>query len=232
MKKKVLAIFSAVAVLALAAMPAFAANSVSAEDIKADKSVVAALDDTPSISDAKVATEGFTSQAATTDDIKAATSNALLKEAALETGVTKAGEANADKEIIAEVLAALDIEPAAGAVGPFVFDVTLNGVSASDKIAAIHIKDDGSKEVVDCVAGANKVTVTADSCSPFIFVKLTAKSNAVPAPAAAATTSSTAATTATAAPVSPKTGEAIALALVFAVAGIAGAVVCGKKFFA
>ena len=98
--------------------------------------------------------------------------------------------------------------------------VTANiaSVKAGDTVLVVHVKADKSVEYLDNTVADGKVTFTMTSYSPVVIYKVTMP--------AIDTTTAAAATTNV---VSAKTGEAMSIALLAAIALGAAAVVCARK---
>lgn len=222
MKKKFLAVASAVALFAMSSLPVFAATSPVTEGVASDQEASVQIEYGSATADAAGTTasagvtvgqlsgEKYTEVtnhviAAILNDVEAfakAVGNNALAVAANDKGQT----------ITANVLAAVDLS-ATGAtkVGDY-YNVTLNiaGVKAGDTIYIFHLTDAGWETFTGNAANGS-VSFATKSFSPFAVVKVTTSKAGI---------------------LSPKTGEAVSIVLALAALGAVGAVVCGKKFFA
>lgn len=246
MKKKVLAIFSAVCMLAMSAMPAFAAESKVTSDVATQKAE--AVIEQKSASDyanaTKVETTGYAvsavSETTATDAEKAVIAEVLNDVAKFAIAVgddqLKAAATDENKKVVAEVLTVIEVDASAATKvdGKYVFTLAVDGVKAGDTVLVLHFVDGAWKKEA-CTVADGKITITADKCSPFSVtkVKIVAKqtSDSSSGSSSSSSSDSSAAATSTT-PVSPKTGEAVPFVLFFAAAGVIGAIFCGKKFFA
>lgn len=100
--------------------------------------------------------------------------------------------------------------------------VTVAGIKKGEALYGIHIKDDGTTEIVPVEAIADDtIVITASSFSPFIIVKGEApKAAETPAPTDKEETTS------------PQMGQTLPYALLLAMGCLAGAAFCTKKLVA
>ena len=230
MKKKVLAILSAACVLAMSAMPAFAKESAVTTDANTKASVV--VDDGSIVTSATVS-EGFEVTAPSEANKKATVEYVVGQlEKASELPEIKSVAGDSDTKITAKILAVVDVEASTAVKDGdyYVFTLKIDGVKTGDIILVYHLKDDGTFEKVSATVTADgQVQVKSTSLSPFSVTKVTVEktSNSSDSSSSNSTTS-----TATTTPTSPKTGEAAPFVLIIAVVSLAGAAVCGKKYFA
>ena len=103
--------------------------------------------------------------------------------------------------------------------------VTVAGIKKGEALYGIHIKDDGTTEIVPVEAIAdNTIVITSSTFSPFIIVKGEAPKAAEP------TTEPT--EPAGEEPTSPQMGQTLPYALLLAMGCLAGAAFCTKKLVA
>ena len=251
MKKKILAIFAATAVLTMSVIPAFAAESpVTGQAAEGQVAEVSVIHGTAAeLASGVTVSDGFSVAAVSNEDLASLNSTAAgnLLYAASSIGeyftgksanqeqveAVKAAATDPNKKIVAELIAAVEVDPTTAtqnADGKYVFTLAVSGVAADTLGEVYHIKADGSTDYPEFVFGAGSVTVTTAECSPFAVVTYKVVNKAA-ATTTTTTTTTTPATT-TAAPVSPKTGEAVPYVLFVAAVALGAAFVCGKKYFA
>lgn len=233
MKKRVMAVLTAVMVLAMGSMTVLAANSPStsttpstpaagqtASTSVADVKTPAAYAEvvTGATVDGAAVTVAAVPQA-TVDATKTAVQNQLNDLAALGNVLgnqtVKDAQKDSTKTVKAEIVSVVDIQGTAGGT------VTLKvaGVKAGDTILIMHFNETTGawEDIKPSKVADGELTFALSSFSPVAIVKLDV----------ATTTQGTAAATTTA--TSPKTGEAVPFIAIIAVICLAGIVVCGKK---
>lgn len=215
MKKKFLSVLTALMVLSMSTT-VFGANSPTTEEpVKPTDKVDVAEGVTTVVTEA----EGATLSAATTEEVQK-----VVDEATKHINEGSKGS----------VLAVFNLDGKDGAT----VTVTVPSLQKGDSVFVLHIKDDGTSEVLNATVGdGGKVTFVAPSFSTFAVVKTASVASAEELPyspeyyenmkaenAAATGTAAASNTTAT----SPKTGEAAMMPVLAAIC-LAGVVVCARK---
>ena len=226
MKKKLLAVVTALTVMAMGTVTAFAASptvgTTEAPVATQKASTTIAATATPAeYAAATKVSDGFTVAAVEETTVKAAAvqvQNALLND--LATIGTKLGNSDiaaaatdSNKKVSASILSVVNIDASTatkGADGNYTVTASIAGIAAGDTIAVLHYTGSAWETIVPTSVAAGSVTFKTASFSPFAVVKLEVS-------------------TVTA---SPKTGAAMPVAALFVVVGFAGAMVCGKRYFA
>lgn len=208
MKKKLLA-FACAAVLTFGmSMTAFAASSPTA-----GSTASAAEDSTETVSPKEVLVKTTSGQAVTPEVLSNYVSNTTLTTSVAGASITPVGNkaavsmvaaANGQVGPNAVIATMVDINVPDG-TGTATFTLGVPSLVAGQSVTVIHLKSSTEWEVLPVSAvGNGTVTFTMSSYSP-VAVVLNATA--------------------------PKTGEAnMAIVLMIAMAGIAGAAVCGRKF--
>ena len=226
MKKKLLAVVTALTVMAMGTVTAFAASpTVGTTEApvatqKASTTIAATATPAEYVAATKVS-DGFTVAAVEETTVKAASvqvQNALLND--LATIGTKLGNSDiaaaatdSNKKVSASILSVVNIDASTAtkdADGNYTVTASIAGIAAGDTIAVLHYTGSAWETIVPTSVAAGSVTFKTASFSPFAIVKLEVS-------------------TVTA---SPKTGAAMPVAALFVVVGFAGAMVCGKRYFA
>lgn len=220
MKKKFLSVLTALMVLSMSTT-VFGANSPTTEEpVKPTDKVEVGQDVTTVVKEA----EGATLTAATTEQVQKVVDEATKHVADGSKGT---------------VAAVFNLDGKDGAT----VTVTVPSLQKGDSVFVLHIKDDGTSEVLNATVGeGGKVTFVAPSFSTFAVIKVASvaapqgnggyspeyyenlKAEMAAREAAAAGTTPTTTTTAT----SPKTGEAAMMPVLAAIC-LAGVVVCARK---
>lgn len=226
MKKKLLAIVTALTVMTMGTVTAFAASpTVGTTEApvatqKAATSVAATATPAEYVA-ATTVSEGFTVSAVEDTTVKAAAvevQNALLNDLAtvgtkLGNSALAAAATDSNKKVSASILSVVNIDASTAAKdadGNYTVTANIAGIAAGDTIAVLHYTGSAWETIVPTSVAAGSVTFKTASFSPFAVVKLEVS-------------------TVTA---SPKTGAAMPVAALFVVVGFAGAAVCGKRYFA
>ncbi len=225
MKKRFLAVLSALTILTMGSMTALAASPTvgTTETPVATQTTTTSVAATKAPADYAAATkvsDGYTVEAVsqtTVDSAAVAVQNNLLNDVA--TIGTKLGDStlaaaakDSSKKVTATVLSVVEVDPttAVKVNGNYVVTLSIADIAAGDTIAVLHYNGSAWETIVPTKVEAGKVTFATASLSPISVVKLQV-------------------TDVTGA---PKTGETAPMAGLILVVGLAGAVVCGKKYFA
>lgn len=225
MKKRFLAVLSALTILTMGSMTALAASPTvgTTETPVATQTTTTSVAATKAPADYAAATkvsDGYKVEAVsqtTVDSAKVAVQNNLLNDVA--TIGTKLGDStlaaaakDSSKKVTATVLTVVEVDPTTAVQenGNYVVTLSIADIAAGDTIAVLHYNGSAWETIVPTKVEAGKVTFATASLSPISVVKLQV-------------------TDVTGA---PKTGETAPMAGLILVVGLAGAVVCGKKYFA
>ena len=225
MKKKALAVLTALAVMTMGAMTVFAADSPSVETTQTPVSTqtattsVAATDSPDKYASATSA-DDYTVAEVSETTVKAASvavQNAILNDLAtaganLGNDTLKDSATNGSK-VTATILTVVDIEPDSAtqdANGNYTVTIKNASIKAGDIIAVLHYNGSSWETIKPSNVADGSVTFTASSLSPICIVKMDVDK----------VTSS------------PKTGETVPAAVILVVFGLTGAVITGKKVFA
>lgn len=225
MKKRILAVLTALTVMAMGSMSVMAASPTvgTTEAPVAGQTAVTAVTETFAPSDYVAATStsaGFAAAPVSASTVQAATvavQNLLLNDlASLGNGLGNASIAaaagNSSAKVTANILSVVDVNATTATKVNGVYNVTLSmsSIAAGDAIVVLHYNGSAWEAIVPSSVANGSVTFQTASLSPIAVVKVNA--------AAAAT--------------SPKTGSSMPIAAAAVVVGLAGVVVCGKKYFA
>ena len=226
MKRKTLAILSAVMIMAMSSMTVFAASPTvgSTELPEEGQSAVTSVEASASPAEYASTTavsEGFTIQAVSQQTASAATvavQNTVLNHLGAigtiigNTSVTAAATDSTAK-VTAKVVSIVDVTATSAvkdANGNYNVTIGNAGISAGDAIVVLHYNGAGWEIIVPTAVADGAIAFTTSSLSPFAVVKLDVASVTM----------------------SPQTGEAAPMAAVIIMVGLTGAVICGKKVFA
>lgn len=226
MKKKILAILSAVMIIAMNTMTVAAASPTvgTTEVPDATQTTVTAVEATASPAEyaaATVVSAGFKVDAAsqqTVEAAKVAVQNNLLNHVAaignaLGDSNLAAAATNASVKVTAKVLSVVEVNTTSAvkdAAGNYAVTLGVAGIAAGDTIAVLHYNGSAWETIKPSAIVDGYIAFSVSSLSPIAVVKLDV------------TPVSTA----------PQTGEAVPYAVWIIAAGFAGAVLCGKKVFA
>lgn len=239
MKKKVLALLSALTIMATGSMTAFAASpTVPGTEAPAPGQVVSTT-----VTEMKTATE-YTSVTQVSDGFSVTTvtqtviqsvavtvQNTLLNNLS-NIGATFASAANSGsakiaassysniaaaaedttKRVTASVLSVVDVnaETATKAAnGNYVVTMNISSILSTDAIAVLHHNGSVWETIIPTNVSNGSVTFETASLSPISIVKLEVENLTM----------------------APKTGEAMAMMAVVMLVGLAGVIFCGKKYF-
>ena len=226
MKKKLLAVLTAVMVMSMGTMTVCAASpTVGNTEVpvatQTATTTIEAVAEPATYAETTTASEGYTVEAVSTTTVQAAEvaiQNAVLNDIAA-TG-TKLGDStlaaaatDSSKKVTASVLTVVEVNAstaAKDASGNYTVTLNVPGVAAGDAIVVLHYNGSAWDVITPTNVGNGTVTFVTNSLSPISIVKL-AVSNVTAA---------------------PKTGEAIPFAAAVLAIGVVGTVLCGKKYFA
>lgn len=226
MKKKLLAVVTALTVMAMGTVTAFAASPTAGTTeapVSTQKATTAvAATATPAeYAQATAVSDGFTVTAVEKTTVDAAAvqvQNSLLND--LATIGTKLGNSDiaaaatdSNKKVTASILSVVNIDAstaAKGADGKYQVTASISGIKSGDSIAILHYTGSAWETIVPDSVAAGSVTFKTSSFSPFAVVKLEVASVTA----------------------SPKTGATMPMAVLVIMVGFAGTMVCGKKYFA
>lgn len=225
MKKRFLAVLSALTILTMGSMTALAASPTvgTAEAPVATQTTTTSVAATKAPADYAAATkasEGYKVEAVsqtTVDSAAVAVQNQLLNDVAsigtkLGDSTLAAAAKDSSKKVTATILSVVEVDPTTATVvdGKYVVTLSIADIAAGDTLAVLHYNGSAWETIVPTKVEAGKVTFATASLSPISVVKLQV-------------------TDVTGA---PKTGETAPMAGLILVVGLAGAVICGKKYFA
>lgn len=226
MKKRLLAVLTALAVYTMGSMTAFASSPTAGTTeapVQTQKSPTGvAKPSTPSkylmgttISDGYTMSEvsGTTLQAATV-----AVQNLILNDVAsiasrLGNKTLADAAKNSAKRVTASILTIVDVKPSKAskdAKGNYVVTLNHGNIAAGNAIVILHYMGGSWETIVPSSVANGSVTFASASLSPIAVVKLDV----------------------TGVSQSPKTGQSMPVAVVFLMIGAAGTAVCGKRYFA
>ncbi len=226
MKKKVLAVLTAITVMAMGSVSVMAASPT----VETTEAPVATQKTTTTVEAVAAPAEyaatttvsaGFTVEAVSTTTVQAAAvavQNELLNDVAsigAKLGNSELASAATDsaKKVTASVLSVVEVDPTTAVkdtTGNYVVTLSVPTIAAGDAIAVLHYNGSAWETIVPTSVAAGSVTFATTSLSPISIVKLEVASVAT----------------------SPKTGSTMPMAAAVVVLGLAGAAVCGKRFFA
>jgi hypothetical protein len=226
MKKKVLAVLAAITVLTMGSVSVFAASPAvgtteAAVSTQTATTSVEAVATPAEYAAATTASAGYSVEAVSDTTLKSAqvaVQNSLLNDVAsigtkLGDSTLAAAAKDSTKKVTASVLSAVEVDPTTAtkdASGNYVVTLNISGIAAGDTIAILHYNGSAWETIAPSSVAAGSVTFATASLSPITVVKLQVSN---------VTTS-------------PKTGAAMPMAAVVLTAGLLGAAVCGKKYFA
>ena len=226
MKKKVLAVLSAMMVLTMgtltvsAASPTTSTAEAAASGQTATTSVKV-LATAAEYAAATTADAGYDVAAVSDTIVSAATvaaQNNLLNDVAatgklLNNSTLTQAAADPSKKVTAELLTVVEVNPASAekdANGNYVVTLKHTDIKSGDMIAVLHYNGTSWDTIAPDSVASGKMTFATPSLSPISIVKLDV----------------------TDVKAAPKTGNAVPAAMFVVLIGIAGAAVCGKKYFA
>lgn len=226
MKRRILAVLTALMVLATGSVTAFAASptvGTTEAPVRTQKAAteIAAVDTPASYASSTSVSAGFSVSAVSDTTIQAAKTavqNAILNDVAsiaskLGNQTLAAAATDSGKKVTASILTIVEVKvstAAKDANGNYVVTLKLSSVAAGDSVAVLHYTGSVWETIIPASTANGSVTFAAASLSPFAVVKLGVTSITT----------------------SPKTGASIPVAVGVLVIGVVGAAVCGKKYFA
>lgn len=226
MKKRVLAVLSAITVLAVGSISIFAASPTArtTEAPASGQKAVTSVNETATPTEyasTTTASEGYEVEAvsqATLDSAAVAVQNQLLNKLSsigntLKDSALINAAADPSKKVTASIMSVVEVNPttaAKDANGNYLVTLNISGILAKDTIAVLHYNGSAWEVIAPEKVEAGSVTFGTESLSPISIVKLDV-------------------TDVTA---SPQTGETMPVVAWIALIGFAGAVFCGKRYFA
>ena len=226
MKKKVLALMSAMVLTFACSMTAYADSPTvgTVQQAVATQTATTTVEPTNTAAGYAATTAvsaGFEVEAASDTTVAAAlvaVQNQVLNDIAtvgalLGRSDIAAAATDADAKVTATVLTTVDVDVTTAtkeADGLYHFTLGVPGIQVGDAILVQHYNGVAWENLVPTQVGAGAVNVASASCSPFTVVKLSA----------------------TTVKQSPKTGETAPVAALVILAGAAGAVFCSRKALA
>ncbi len=224
MKRKFLAVLSAVMVLSMGSMTVLAASPT----VGTTETPVATQTATTSVAGkatpaeyaaATKASAGYevaAVSATTVDSAAVAVQNQLLNDIAsigtkLGNNTLAAAANDSSKKVTATILSVVEVNPSTAtrdANGNYVVTLNIANIAAGDTIAILHYNGSAWETIVPTKVEAGAVTFATASLSPISVVKL--ETSAVTA--------------------APKTGETAPYAAMLMVVGLAGVALCTKKY--
>lgn len=226
MKKRTLAVLSAVMVLAMGSMTVFASASPTAATAEAPVSTqktstsvtTAAPSEYASATAVSAGYEAAEVSQEVADSAAVAVQNTLLNDIAsigstLNNRALTEAASDPSKKVTASILSVVEINPTSAEKdddGNYVVKMKVKGIASGDAIAVLHYNGSEWEVIVPTKVGAGTVTFSTPSLSPISIVKLEVEDVTA----------------------SPETGETMPAVMLIAMLGIAGAAFCGKKYFA
>lgn len=226
MKKNFLALLTALTVLSLGSVTAFAASPT----VGTTETPVSTQKATTAVANSKSAAQYAASTSAsagysvsavsdtTVQSAAVAVQNQILNDvekiaAVLGDNTLAAAATDSTKKVTATVLTVVEVDPttaAKDASGNYVVTLNLSDIAAGDDIAVLHYNGSAWETIIPTNVSKGSVTFATKSLSPISVVKLDV----------------------TKVTESPKTGASVPFAAVILVIGFAGAAVSGKKYLA
>lgn len=226
MKRRFLAVLTALTVLTMSSLTAFAASptvGTTEAPVKTQKclTVVGATASSSDYLKKTSASAGYNVSEVSSTTIRAAAvavQNAILNDVAAiasrlgnRTFANAAG--NSGSQVTASILTVVEVKAAGAAKdanGNYVVTLNLPDIAAGDAVVVLHYTGSIWETIIPSGVANGSVTFASASLSPIAVVKLDVTSVSR----------------------SPKTGSQIPVAAVILLIGVAGTAVCGKKYFA
>lgn len=226
MKKRVLAVLTALTVMAMGTVTVMAESpsvATTPATVSTQKATVA-VEETATPAEyaaATTASEGFAVEAVTETVAKSAETaiqNSVLTDVAaigntLGNTTLTAAATDSSKKVTASIVSTVEVDPTTAtknASGQYVVTLSIANIAAGDAIVVLHYNGTAWECIAPSSVAAGSVTFATASLSPISIVKLEVAGVKA----------------------SPKTGDTMPMAAAVAVLGLAGAVVCTKKYFA
>jgi len=226
MKKKILAVLTALTVLTMGSVTALAASptvGTTEAPVKTQKAAtgVAAPDTPASYAAGTLVSAGFSVSVVSNTTVQAAAvavQNQVLNDVAsiasrLGSKILADAAADSGKKVTATILTVVEVNAVTASKdtnGNYVVTLNLSNVAAGDALAVLHYTGSIWETIIPTNIAKGSVTFSTAGLSPIAVVKLDVTSVSV----------------------SPKTGSSMPAAAGMLVIGIIGTVVCGKKYFA
>lgn len=226
MRKKALALLSALTIMAMGSMTVFAASPTvgTTEAPVSTQTAATAVASTLTPAEyaaATTASEGYSVEAVSETTVKSAAvaaQNQLLNDLAsigakLGDSALTAAAADSSKKVTASILSVVEVNPTTAvkdANGNYVVTLNIASIAAGDTIAVLHYNGSAWEVIAPSEVANGSVTFSTASLSPISVVKLEVESVTA----------------------APQTGQPVNIAAFIVVLGFAGAAVCGKKYFA
>jgi len=226
MKRKFLAVFTALAILTMGSMTVFAKSptvGTTEAPVKSQKSpTVVETTKTPSeyLKGTSVST-GFKVSTVSDTTVQAAAvavQNAVLNDVAsiasrLGNKTLADAAGNSGSQVRASILSVVEVKASntsKDANGNYVVTLKLADIAEGDAVVILHYTGNSWETIVPTGVADGSVTFASASLSPIAVVKLDVASVSQ----------------------SPKTGSSVPIAAVILIIGVVGTTVCGKKYFA
>lgn len=226
MKREILAIFTALTMLTMGSVTAFAASptvGTTEAPVRTQKAATAvAATDTPAAYVAGTSVSaGFSVSAVSNTTVQAAAvavQNAILNDIAsvaskLGSKTLAAAATDSGKKVTASILTVVEVKVSTAskdANGNYVVTLNLSDIAEGDAVAILHYTGNVWETIIPTSIAKGSVTFSTAGLSPFAVVKLGVTSISA----------------------SPRTGSSMPAAIGILVIGLIGAVVSGKKYFA
>jgi len=226
MKRKFLAVLTALTVLTMGSMTAFAASptvGTTEAPVSTQKAttIVAATTTPASYLNGTSASEGYKVSAVSDTTVQAATvavQNAILNDIAsiaskLGNNTLANAATNSGNQVTASILTVVEVKASSASKdtnGKYVVTLNISDIAAGDAVVVLHYTGSVWETIVPTNVAKGSVTFASASLSPIAVVKLNVASVSL----------------------SPKTGSSIPAAAVILIVGVVGTAVCGKKYFA
>lgn len=226
MKRKFLAVLTALAVFAMGSVTAFASSptvSTTEAPVSTQKAMTAVMPVTTPAAylSGTMVSAGYSMTAVSVTTVQSAAvevQNKILNDVAtiaVRLGNTELLSASATpgSRVTASVLTVVDIKPSSAskdAYGNYVVSVGIADIVEGDAVAILHYTGKDWETIVPTSVSKGNVTFVSKSLSPISVVKLSVTNPTL----------------------SPKTGSTVPAAAVVLVIGVVGMAVCGKRYFA
>lgn len=226
MKRKFLAVLTALTVLTMGSMTVFAASptvGTTEAPVSTQKAstVVAATAAPDTYLKGTTVSAGYNISAVSATTVQAtavAVQNAILNNVAsiasrLGNQTLANAAVNSGSQVTASILTVVEIKASNAskdANGNYVVTLGLPNIAAGDAVAILHYTGSAWETIIPTSVAKGSVTFTSASLSPIAVVKLDVTNVSM----------------------SPKTGSSVPVTAVILIIGVVGMVVCGKRYFA